>query len=67
MSAAPEPAAILDRDLTPEALDARLAATWDPPPGLIGWLSTVDHKMVGRRYIATEFYFLQLGGVLALE
>jgi cytochrome c oxidase subunit 1 len=29
-------------------------------------LSTVDHKIVGRRYIVTAFIFLILGGVLAL-
>src|SRR4051794_18957606 len=57
---------ILDRDLAPDALDARLARSWGTKPGLLGWLSTVDHKMIGRRYIATAFVFLLLGGVLAI-
>ncbi|BAB54820.1 cytochrome c oxidase subunit I [Mesorhizobium japonicum] len=47
-------------------LDRRLAATWSTPPGLWGALSTVDHKIIGRRYTVTAFVFLALGGVLAL-
>ncbi|WP_245318247.1 MULTISPECIES: cytochrome c oxidase subunit I [unclassified Mesorhizobium] len=47
-------------------LDRRLAATWSTLPGLWGALSTVDHKIIGRRYIVTAFVFLALGGVLAL-
>ena len=47
-------------------LHARLAETWSDAPGLWGWITTVDHKRVGRRYIATAFVFLALGGILAL-
>src|SRR4051812_44949254 len=47
-------------------LAARLERTWDRPPGFIGWLATVDHKEIGRRYIVTALIFLALGGVLAL-
>ncbi|MBX5153671.1 cytochrome c oxidase subunit I [Rhizobium lentis] len=49
----------------PEA-EAFLRRTWSTPPGLLAALSTVDHKIIGRRYIATAFVFLILGGVLAL-
>jgi cytochrome c oxidase subunit 1 len=49
-----------------EKLAARLDATWRRPPGIIGWLATVDHKEIGRRYIVTALLFLALGGVLAL-
>jgi len=31
-----------------------------------GILATVDHKRIGRRYIATAFIFLAMGGVLTL-
>jgi cytochrome c oxidase subunit 1 len=48
------------------ALRVRLAATWRTRPGLWGWLTTVDHKAIGRRYIVTAFIFFALGGVLAL-
>ncbi|TGP86004.1 MULTISPECIES: cytochrome c oxidase subunit I [unclassified Mesorhizobium] len=47
-------------------LERRLAATWTTPPGLLGALSTVDHKIIGRRYITTAFVFLALGGLLSL-
>ena len=53
-------------DLKGARLEARLEASWRRPPGFIGWLSTVDHKEIGRRYIVTALIFLALGGVLAL-
>ena len=31
-----------------------------------GWLSTVDHKEIGIRYIVTAFLFLIAGGIEAL-
>src|SRR5689334_25003959 len=49
-----------------EKLAARLAATWRRPPGIIGWLATVDHKEIGRRYMLTALGFLVLGGIMAL-
>jgi cytochrome c oxidase subunit I len=39
---------------------------WKPEPGLWGFLTSVDHKDIGRRYIVTAFVFLVLGGVEAL-
>jgi cytochrome c oxidase subunit 1 len=36
------------------------------PPGIIGWLATVDHKEIGRRYLITALIFFVLAGVLAL-
>jgi cytochrome c oxidase subunit I len=47
-------------------LERRLARTWSDPPGFIGWLSTVDHKRIGKRYIVTALVFFVLGGLLAL-
>ncbi len=44
----------------------RLAHIWEGEPGLKGWLSTVDHKEYGKRYIGTAFIFLMLGGIEAL-
>jgi cytochrome c oxidase subunit I len=55
-----------DTDIDRAALDARLARTWRTQPGFWGALATVDHKIIGRRYIATAFAFLFLGGLLAL-
>ncbi len=53
-------------DLTGEALHEILDRTWGRKPGLWGWLTTVDHKEIGKRYIVTAFIFLALGGILAL-
>ena len=47
-------------------LARRLQALWETKPGLIGWLSTVDHKEIGVRYLVTAFAFLILGGIEAL-
>jgi len=52
--------------LTGAALEARLEATWRRPGGIVGWLATVDHKEIGRRYIVTALLFLAGGGVLSL-
>ena len=56
----------LDSDFDAAALDRRLNTVWSTPPGLLAALSTVDHKIIGRRYILTAFVFLALGGLLAL-
>ena len=39
---------------------------WETAPGFVGWLSTVDHKEIGKRYLVTAFVFLLIGGVEAL-
>ncbi|MEM5326320.1 cytochrome c oxidase subunit I [Paraburkholderia sp. JHI2823] len=49
-----------------EETERRLEATWETRPGWRGWLSTVDHKTIGMRYLVTAFVFLLLGGVEAL-
>src|SRR5438309_12024997 len=55
-----------DTQVERPALEAALAHTWRTPSGLWGALATVDHKIIGRRYIFTAFAFLALGGVLAI-
>ena len=45
-------------ELTGEALRPAPDRDLAPHAGLIGWLSTVDHKEIGRRYIVTAFVFL---------
>jgi len=44
---------------------ALLAATWRDERGLIGWLSAIDHKTIGRRFIITAFGFFVAAGLLA--
>ncbi len=53
-------------DLSGPELAARLDRTWSRPAGIAGWLATVDHKEIGRRYIITALLFLAAGGALAL-
>src|SRR6195952_2193761 len=55
-----------DTRLADDLLKQQLARVWDTPQTLLGWVCTVDHKHIGRRYLATAFVFLALGGVLAL-
>jgi cytochrome c oxidase subunit I len=55
-----------DSDLAPPDLMRRLGELWRTPPGWIGALKSVDHKVIGRRYIVTAFIFLFGGGLLAI-
>ncbi len=43
-----------------------LQRLWETKPGIVGWLSSVDHKEIGLRYLVTAFAFLLAGGVEAL-
>ena len=53
---------------TRPAAGAEAAAASSPTPveapGLAGWLSTSDHKRLGRLWLATSLLFLLAGGVL---
>ncbi|HYF38942.1 MAG TPA: cbb3-type cytochrome c oxidase subunit I, partial [Gemmatimonadales bacterium] len=49
----------------PEQVRRELEQTWTQPPGLWHWLSSVDHKSIGKRYIVTAFVFFVLGGLEA--
>jgi heme/copper-type cytochrome/quinol oxidase subunit 1 len=44
----------------------RLTRIWETPATPRGWLSTVDHKEIGRRYLVTAVAFLIVGGIEAL-
>ncbi|MGI8707719.1 MAG: cytochrome c oxidase subunit I [Actinomycetota bacterium] len=47
-------------------LAARLGGIWAERPGLASWLTTVDHKKIGLKYIYTSFVFMILGGIESL-
>ena len=47
---------------SPEA--KALERTWRDKPGLVAWLSTVDHKRLGLRFIVTALCFFGAAGVL---
>ena len=42
-----------------------LEQTWRDKPGVLGWLTTNDHKRIGRRFVVTAFVFFIAAGVLA--
>jgi cytochrome c oxidase subunit I len=47
-------------------VEARLLALWERPHTVWGWLTSVDHKDIGKRYLGTAFLFLLIGGVEAI-
>jgi cytochrome c oxidase subunit I+III len=53
---------------TPEALERvrRLDRIWAERPGVLGWLTTTDHKRIGILYFFTALVFFAAGGVEAL-
>jgi cytochrome c oxidase subunit 1/cytochrome c oxidase subunit I+III len=44
----------------------RLEKLWAEPPGLVSFLTTVDHKKIGVRYLVTAFAFFVAAGFEAL-
>src|SRR3569832_1940273 len=44
---------------------AALDATWDDPPGLYGWICSINHKHIARRFIVTCLVFFALAGLMA--
>ncbi|CAM2153568.1 Cytochrome c oxidase subunit 1 [Pararobbsia alpina] len=46
--------------------ERKLHEMWESEPGLKGWISSVDHKSIGLRYLVTAFVFLIAGGIEAL-
>jgi len=44
----------------------RLDRIWVERPGVLGWLTTTDHKRIGILYLFTSLLFFGAGGVEAL-
>src|SRR5207248_6891912 len=44
----------------------RLELIWEERPGILGWLTTVDHKRIGLLYFFTTLVFFGAGGIEAL-
>jgi cytochrome c oxidase subunit 1 len=55
-----------DTDVELPLMERQLANVWSTPRSIFGALATVDHKIIGRRYIITAFVFLALGGILGM-
>ena len=47
-------------------IEERVEHAWTEKPGLAGYLSTVNHKRLGMRYIYTAFAFFFAAGIMAL-
>src|SRR2546423_12517261 len=49
---------------TPEAAKRveRLGRLWTERPGIVGWLTTCDHKRIGILYLFTSLAFFAAGG-----
>jgi cytochrome c oxidase subunit 1/cytochrome c oxidase subunit I+III len=45
---------------------SRLERIWAEPHGLVGWLTTTNHKRIAKLYFVTSFAFFTAGGALAL-
>jgi cytochrome c oxidase subunit I+III len=50
---------------TPERID-RLERIWEARPGVLGWLTTTDHKRIGLLYFWATLVFFGAGGIEAL-
>src|SRR5437763_3934281 len=44
----------------------RLGRIWEERPGVLGWLTTTDHKRIGLLYLFTSLAFFAAGGTEAL-
>src|SRR5207237_5893201 len=44
----------------------QLEYTWSRAKGIVGWLTTTNHKDIALRYIVTAMIFFALAGILAL-
>src|SRR5436189_506879 len=53
------------RAVPEETLD-RLERIWESRPGLLGWLTTTDHKRIGLLYFWTTLVLFAAGGIEAL-
>jgi cytochrome c oxidase subunit I+III len=57
--------ATITADTVPRDVDD-LEEVWEDEPGIPGFLTTVDHKRIGIRYIVTSFVFFAVSGLMAL-
>jgi cytochrome c oxidase subunit 1 len=65
-----KPRAALPADVTiaPDDIEREsrtLSSLWSDRPGLLGWLSAIDHKTVSKRLIVTAFLMFIAGGIEA--
>ena len=54
---------VIARPADDTSIAPRLDRIWETRKGLLGALSSVDHKTIGKRYLVTAFAFLLIGGL----
>ena len=57
---------LAERHGAESAVGASLDELWEEEPGLLGFLTTVNHKRIGRRYLVTAAFFFLLAGLSAV-
>jgi cytochrome c oxidase subunit 1 len=57
---------VREGDLPEDEEQQLLDKTWGDRPGFRGWLTSTNHKSIGKRFIITAFIFFVLGGILAV-
>src|SRR4051812_25555361 len=57
---------VAPNDIDATALHETLHEAWSDGSGLWAWLTTTDHKSIGKRYIITTVVMLVFGGINAL-
>jgi cytochrome c oxidase subunit I len=56
---------VLARPADDASIAPRLQHIWETRAGVLGTLTSVDHKTIGKRYLVTAFLFLLIGGIEA--
>jgi cytochrome c oxidase subunit I+III len=52
--------------VSPDDRHERLSRIWAPPPGILGFFTAVNHRVVGMRFMVTAFGFFLVAGVIAV-
>ena len=55
-----------ERGAAEATVGAALDEEWEEEPGFWGFITTVNHKRIGRRYLVTATFFFMLAGINAL-
>ncbi len=57
---------VAERWAAERAVGEKLSGVWAESPGIKGFLTTVNHKRIGRRYLVTASFFFVLAGLEAV-
>ncbi|MEX2325606.1 MAG: cbb3-type cytochrome c oxidase subunit I, partial [Gemmatimonadaceae bacterium] len=52
--------------ITPHVTDYKTAGAYTGQKGIWSWLTTVDHKRIGKLYLFTALFFFMVGGLEAV-